>query len=176
MPAIRRQIGAANDLRMSGFTPQTVASCRRPGFSVTPPESRPPAGRDWQRIPRRPPAFRGATTDLFTSLQELPVDPPLAPALDFVALKTTLLARLDPAAHRSAPRAIAHRAVARSSSGQPPDPIEPIMAAPEFPQPMYAPLRDLSPRVRAAGRRLFRRTRWACCWRTTPSSRPTWSG
>lgn len=28
---------------------------------------------------------------------------------------------------------------------KPPDPIQPIMAAPQFPQPMYAPLRDLSP-------------------------------
>jgi hypothetical protein len=35
-----------------------------------------------------------------------------------------------------------------------PDPLQPIMAAPQFPQPMYAPLRDLSPEFLLPG--LFR--------------------
>jgi hypothetical protein len=88
--------------------------------------------------------FRSATQDLFTLFPSLPVDPPQQPSLDLAALKTTLMTRLDPTV--TVPRRMQGLiSVSARLPWQPVDPIEPIMAAPEFPQPMYIPLRDLSP-------------------------------
>ena len=67
----------------------------------------------------------------------------LAPALDLVAIKTTLLTGLDPVT--TVPKRV--QSLISFSAGPlrfATDPLEEIMAAPEFPQPMYAPLRDLS--------------------------------
>ena len=50
------------------------------------------------------------------------------------------------------------------------------MAAPVFPQPMYAPLRDLLRTTCCPASSRCRRTRSACSKPTTRSSRPTWSG
>jgi hypothetical protein len=134
----------AQNLRGSKFTPEVIAAIPpRTAFQITPPgvlltgtaagpESA--AGK----------AFRDATTDLFTYAQAQPVDPPLAPALELASVKTTLMARLDPIT--TVPRrALSLISLTSRVKWQPVDPIEPIMAAPEFPQPMYAPLRDLSP-------------------------------
>lgn len=88
-------------------------------------------------------AFRAATAALFTAVTAAPADPPPAPALALASLKTTLTTRLDPAA--TVPRRVqALLAFAPRLSWTAADPLEPIMAAPEFPQAMYAPLRDLS--------------------------------
>ncbi|MGI8771233.1 MAG: hypothetical protein ACR2JE_07340, partial [Acidobacteriaceae bacterium] len=88
-------------------------------------------------------AFRSATDDLFTAFQDVPVDPPQSPSLALATLKTTLMARLDPAV--TVPRRM-QALISFSSrlSWVAADPLETIMAAPDFPQPMYAPLRDLS--------------------------------
>ena len=84
-------------------------------------------------------AFRGATTDLFTALAATPVDPPAAPDLALASLKTTLLTRLDPAA--TVPRRVQSRLGFSSQlSWTVADPLEPILAAPDFPQPMVQPL------------------------------------
>jgi hypothetical protein len=74
----------------------------------------------------------------------LPIDPPPDPALKLAELKTTLLTRLDPAV--TVPRR-AQALISLSSRfiRTQIDPLDTIMAAPDFPQPMYAPLRDLSP-------------------------------
>jgi hypothetical protein len=72
-----------------------------------------------------------------------PADPPLAPALDLTALKTTVIARLNPAVTVPA-RMGSIIAMPGGVPWFPADPIEPIMAAPAFPQPMYQPLRDLN--------------------------------
>jgi hypothetical protein len=148
-PAIRRLLRRAKDateLTPAGFTPQAVAQAPpNASFAVTPPGTPPPSGG-----PTSGPdsaqavAFRSAASDLFTSFQALPVDPPLAPALDLVTLKTTLLGRLDPTI--TVPRRVQYLiSFSPSFTWQAPDLLEPIMAAPEFPQPMYVPLRDLSP-------------------------------
>jgi hypothetical protein len=87
--------------------------------------------------------FRVAAGHALAAVHAIPADPALAPALDVPALAGTVLARLDPA------RTVAARmsSVIAMPGGLPwftPDPIEPIMAAPVFPQPMYIPLRDLN--------------------------------
>jgi hypothetical protein len=89
-------------------------------------------------------AFRNATSDLFTGLHDVPLDPPPPPALEFAALKATLMTRLNPVT--TVPRRVQSLiSFSPRLSWQAADPLEPIMAAPDFPQPMYAPLRDLSP-------------------------------
>ncbi|HEY4185517.1 MAG TPA: hypothetical protein VGP07_10630 [Polyangia bacterium] len=158
--AARTRIDASDKLRPSGFTPATVASLpARPDFEIAvapagaPPLTTPPTTTTTGGDSPAAAAFRGATSDLFTFFQAQPVDPPQAPALDLRALKTTLLTRLDPAT--TVPRrALARLARSPALTWQPPDPIEPIMAAPEFPQPMYAPLRDLSPQYVLPGAEL----------------------
>jgi hypothetical protein len=137
---------AATALTMAGFTPQAVVQAPpNPSFVVTPPGTPPPSvGVSSGRDSAQAQAFRSATSDLFTSFQALPVDAPQAPALDLAALKTTLLTRLDPMV--TVPRRVQYLiAFSPRFTWQAPDPLEPIMAAPEFPQPMYGPLRDLSP-------------------------------
>jgi hypothetical protein len=70
-------------------------------------------------------------------------DPPVAPELDVDALSTAVTARLDPAT--TVPARMAWLVIAPARlNWHPADPIREIMAAPSFPQPMYAPLRDLS--------------------------------
>lgn len=145
-PAINKllqQAQAANDLTTANFTPAAVAqSPPNPNFTVTTPGTAPASGGTGADSAQAA-AFRNATLDLFTSFQEIPVDPPLAPALDLVGIKTTLLARLDPAL--TVPKRVQSLInFTPRLSWLAPDPLEQIMAAPEFPQPMYAPLRDLS--------------------------------
>ena len=87
--------------------------------------------------------FRVAAGSALAAVHAAPADPPLAPALDVPALAATVLTRLDPA--RTVPALLG--SVIAMPGGLPwftPDPIEPIMAAPDFPQPMYLPLRDLN--------------------------------
>jgi hypothetical protein len=64
--------------------------------------------------------------------------------LDLSALRTQVVAALDPklAIEASFQNRIKRRA---DFIWNPPDPIEPVMAHPEFPQPMYAPLASISP-------------------------------
>jgi hypothetical protein len=135
---------AANDLKMSGFTPTVVTQApSNPNFTVTTPGT-PPASGGTGPDSLQAKAFRSATKDLFTSFQDFPVDPPQAPSLDLAGIKTTVLTRLDPVV--TVPRRMQSLILFSARfSWLAPDLLEPIMAAPEFPQPMYAPLRDLSP-------------------------------
>ena len=87
--------------------------------------------------------FRTAAGATLDAVQAVPADPPLAAALDVAALSETMLRRLEPAAtvRKKVNSIIGVR------GGEPwfaADPLEPIMAAPSFPQPMYLPLRDLN--------------------------------
>ena len=87
--------------------------------------------------------FRDAVSTALTAVHAPPADPPLAPALDLTALKATVVARLNPAV--TVPARMG--SIIAMPGGVPwfaADPIEPIMAAPAFPQPMYQPLRDLN--------------------------------
>ena len=138
----------ADKLRATSFTtvamrdvaPHPTFQILAPG--VPPPTQNVPGGRA-QDSPQAA-GFRSAIGELFTAYQAAPVDPAVAQSLEIANLKTTVMTRLDPAT------TVARRtqALIRLSSAinwQPADPIDPIMAAPEFPQPMYVPLRDLSP-------------------------------
>src|SRR6266849_5165911 len=146
-PVLKKLLQKAKNatvLTMAGFTPQTVALVPpNPGFVVTPAGTPPSGGSSSGADSAQAQAFRGATMDLFTSFQMLPADPPQSAALDLAALKTTLLTRLNPAV--TVPRRLQYLvAFSPRFTWQATDALEPIMAAPEFPQPMYAPLRDLS--------------------------------
>jgi hypothetical protein len=65
------------------------------------------------------------------------------PPTDLGALASSVLSALDPTS-TVVRRALSLVSVDSRLQWTPADPIEPIMAAPDFPQPMYAPLRDLS--------------------------------
>ncbi len=87
--------------------------------------------------------FRDAVSTALTAVHAPPADPPLAPALDLTGLTATVVARLNPAV--TVPARMG--SIIAMPGGVPwfaADPIEPIMAAPAFPQPMYQPLRDLN--------------------------------
>jgi len=145
LQSVLKNVAAANDLTMAGMTPQSVSETPpRPNFTIVAPGTPPPAAGAIGPDSTPAQAFRSAAADLFTVLQSLPVDPPPPPALDLAALQTTLLTRLDPVF--TVPwRMQSLISIPPRIAWQPIDPIEPIMAAPDFPQPMYVPLRDLSP-------------------------------
>jgi hypothetical protein len=133
-------------LTVGGMTPGTVAAVPPlPGFQVNPSGVAPAAGPAPGSGPDTPAAiaFRSATSDLFGYVVQQPVEPPQAPPLDLAALQSTLLARLDPVS-TVARRIQAQISFASSFQWKFTDPLEPIMAAPVFPQPMYVPLRDYS--------------------------------
>jgi hypothetical protein len=128
------------------MTPGTVGSVPQlPGFGITPAGTPPSAGPAPGTGPDSPAAaaFRAATATVFGYTSLLPTDPPEAPALDLGALQTTLMNRLDPVT--TVPRRVQSRiTLPPRITWQPLDPLEPIMAAPVFSQPMYVPLRDYS--------------------------------
>jgi len=86
--------------------------------------------------------FRVAAGPAFGALHDIPADPPAGPALDIAALSATVLSRLNPASTVAARLG----SIVRMPGGPwyPADPLQPIMAAPSFPEPMYEPLRDLN--------------------------------
>jgi hypothetical protein len=136
----------ATEMNVADFTPQAIAKIPpRPSFAIAPAGSAPAAasgssGPDSAQAA----AFRAATSDLFTYVQAIPVDLLQAPALDITALRTTLLTRLNPIT--TVPRRVRSLiSISVRLPWLPVDPLEQIMAAPSFPQPMYVPLRDLSP-------------------------------
>ena len=70
-------------------------------------------------------------------------DPPARPPLDLRRTRTTLLRALDP--DKTLPARVAARVKVPQERGwDPEDPLEGIMAAPEFPTPMVTALRELS--------------------------------
>jgi hypothetical protein len=70
-------------------------------------------------------------------------DPPARPGLDLPGTRTTLVRALDP--EKTLPARIATRVKVPQERGwNPEDPLEGIMAAPEFPTPMVTALREMS--------------------------------
>ncbi len=133
-------------MTVGAMTPAAVATePQLPGFQVSAAGVAPMAGLAPGSGADTPAAaaFRSATSDLFGYIDQQPLDPPQAPALDLGALQTTLMTRLDPAS--TLPRRVGSRiSFSASFKWTAADPLEPIMAAPVFPQPMYIPLRDYS--------------------------------
>jgi len=142
---ISQQAAVATDLNPANMTPQTVAAAPpNPTFAVTAAGVAPAAGPTTGGDSAQAAAFRSATSELFTGLLDVPADPAPAPTLELATLKTTLMARLDPAI--TVPRrTLSLLSFSSHLTWKAPDALEPIMAAPTFPQPMYEPLRDLSP-------------------------------
>jgi hypothetical protein len=88
--------------------------------------------------------FRDAAAGVFRELSVPPFEPaPLEP-VSLSALQTSLQQTLRPEATFAA--AIQRRLKLPPGSARQPgdDPLEPVMAAPQFPQPMYKPLAELS--------------------------------
>jgi len=139
-------------VRIAGFTPQAIAQApQNPDFVITVPPATPPVPAP--AVPAPAPGasdsptaarFRSALLPLAAAWQAPAPDPPLAPALDTAQLGQAVLAGLDPAVTVPA-RTLSMIGVAPGLEWHPPDPIRTIMAAPSFPQPMYAPLASLSP-------------------------------
>jgi hypothetical protein len=126
------------------LTPQTIANVPpRPGFSISAPGVPPPAGGSGTTDSVEAGLFRAALLPLTAALQAPQPDPPLAAALDMQSLRDTVITRIDPTV--TVPARVLSTLNLGLLNWHPPDPIQPIMAAPTFPQPMYAPLRDLSP-------------------------------
>jgi hypothetical protein len=134
---------AASQVHFSAFTPAAVAQVPpKSNFQITAPGTVAVSGGGTADSVQAA-AFRKATSQLFSEYQQLPANAAPLPALDLTTLRTAVLARIDPI--RTVPMRIQGLLTLSSNiSWQPADPLEPIMAAPEFPQPMYAPLRDLS--------------------------------
>jgi hypothetical protein len=137
--------GASDRLRMSRFTAAQVAAVpQRPDFSLTAPNTSPArAVRAGSSDSDQAKAFRAASGELFAAFQDQPVDPPARPPLQLESLQRRTLDRIDPSA--TVPQRIHAMISFQKIKWQPPDILaSPILAAPEFPQPMYVALRDLS--------------------------------
>jgi hypothetical protein len=141
---LRRAWVVPDTVRFKNLSPSTVATTPpRPDFRIMPAGQPIPLPAGGTTDSPDAAAFRTAAGRLAGDLQApLPDPPPPVPA-DISALRTTVLARLDPAVTVPA-RMHALIQVSVSLNWNPVDPIAPIMAYPEFPQPMYLPLRDLS--------------------------------
>jgi hypothetical protein len=88
-------------------------------------------------------AFRAAAAELIGQVRQPPIArAPLVPA-DLTELRGKILAALDPALTIERPL-LRRLSAAPSLLRQASDALDPVMAAPDFPQPMYQPLRDLS--------------------------------
>ena len=135
---------AADQVQFGNFTPQAVAAVPpQPGFQVVAPGTPMPAGGTGTADSAQGALFRTATSQLFGYFQALPDNPAPLPSLDIAGIRSTVLTRLDPVT--TIPKRLATLInIPSRLNWQPLDLLEPIMAAPEFPQPMYAPLRDLS--------------------------------
>jgi hypothetical protein len=91
-------------------------------------------------------AFKNAARDLHKYLQNAFAPPPsaaarLAPAMDLVEVAKSLLPSLNP---ENTIKSRVQASLVIASDTKTGDPLEPIMDAPQFPQPMYEALRDIS--------------------------------
>jgi hypothetical protein len=142
---------AAEEFQFSGFTPAVVANVPpRSGFQIVPADTTSPNPGSDGSDSAEAAAFRTATGQLFTEYQALPSNPQPLGALDIAGLHTAVLTRIDPVVTVAARmRGLINFSV--MFPWAPLDPLEPIMAGPVFPQPMYAPLRDLDPQYLLPG-------------------------
>lgn len=153
---VRERVAQPTTLRrFSEVTEDTVANLiGRPAFQIVA-EGQAVTVQPLSKVPATDSAtaqaFRQAARDHLARIKPGRLGMMFAPPapLDLVAVRTDVQAQLEP---RRALVALARVLVTSSSNATPavnpapaaPVPIEPIMAAPKFPQPMYEPLRDLS--------------------------------
>jgi hypothetical protein len=142
---------AAQQLQFVNFTPAAIAQVPpRPDFQIVAAGTAPPPQGTGTADSAQAAAFRSATSVLFTNYAALPSNLQPLPALNIAALHTTLLARIDPVVTVAA-RISGLISLPLNFPWKPLDPLEPIMAGPVFPQPIYAPLRDLDPQYLLPG-------------------------
>ena len=125
----------ANAPTIPDFHPQEPPP-EDPGTVLPPPP--PPGATDGPELA----AFRQAAEALLGRLAEKPVEGQKEFEVDLADLADKVLLGLDPALNLN-PLAGAKVSVSQNL-WNPADPLEPVMAAPQFPQPMYEPLRDIS--------------------------------
>ena len=138
------QVAVSGNLRMSGFQPQRVTAVpARPNFQVMAAGIAQPGGNATGADSAQAAAFRTAAGELFTDYQAVPTYPPQPPALDLNGLRMQALIALEPL--NTVPQRVQSLlSFSAQFSWKASDPLEPIMAAPTFPQAMYRPLTDLS--------------------------------
>ncbi len=145
------QRSAAGPVAFASFTPSAIESVpARPDFAIVAIGTISQNGGSGGTDSPDAAAFRKATGDLFTMYQTLPPQPTALPVLDVPALRTTIVKRIDPLTTIPA-RMGSLITIGTRLPWKPVDPLNPIMAAPEFPQPMYVPLRDLDERYLLPG-------------------------
>jgi hypothetical protein len=139
--------GASKHLKgiaMGSFTEQAVADIpARRNFTLTIPGRAPVPMGSGGSDSAQAKAFRTATDDLFADFQSRPKDPRPEQSLNLSELKSTLLQGLDPTI--TVPAQIRAILLPARVSFNSQDELDPISAVPQFLQPMYVPLRDLSP-------------------------------
>lgn len=116
---------------MPGFTRVGVGVPQAPGTITNAPDSGDAA------------TMRGGLQTVLTTLNGVVAPPPPPSQIDLGALAGSVLQALDPSS-TVVRRALSLVQVDPRLNWAPADPIEPIMAAPDFPQPMYQPLCHLS--------------------------------
>lgn len=89
------------------------------------------------------PRFRLALATAFGNINVAPAAGETLYPIDLGRVTTTLLGALDPS--KTIGATFGGGRIGILSPWNPPDPLDPVMAAPSFPQPMYKPLYDLSP-------------------------------
>jgi hypothetical protein len=141
-------------LTIDEITTDAVAEAPpRPGFQVVPGQH-PGADQPDASGSDSPDAagFRVAAGKVAEVLQAVPEDPDDSDPLDLEGIAGTVLGALDP--ELTVPVRIGAIVSIDSELWDPDDPLEPIMAAPEFRQPMYAALRDISQELLLPGMEL----------------------
>jgi hypothetical protein len=142
----RPAIVAASGLRFDALTPQAIASIPpRPGFQVSQRHQDPPPVPAGAQGPDSAEAanFRRAVGAAAQTFVQAPFDPPAPPPAPLSDLRSVVTTGLDP--ETTIPARIGGIITVGPTLGwSPADPLEPVLAAPEFDGPMYEPLRDLS--------------------------------
>ncbi|MEO9158427.1 MAG: hypothetical protein ABI591_22630, partial [Kofleriaceae bacterium] len=111
----------------------------RAGFEITKPRSTAMLARAGTDSPQAA-RFRTALLGLHADLEKAPTPSPPPPALAVPGVRASLLDALAPV--HSIPKRMLARI--RGDLGTRTDPLETVMWAPQFDQPMYAPLADIS--------------------------------
>lgn len=150
---LRRRWVAGIRVRFAKLTPGALAAAPpapefHPGQAGK--DSPPPTGAVGPDSPEAQ-RFRSAATRLAETLQMPTPEPPAPKPVDLPGLSETVLQRLNPATTIPARVARLIHIDERLQWDKRGDPLDTIMAAPEFPQPMYRPLRDLSQQLLMPG-------------------------
>lgn len=127
------------NLRPASFARQPAAT----GFQLRVAGTRNPSPLSSGNSAADATAFGNAAASLTAFVTAPGPERPLPAVLDVASMRATLSQRLDPEITMAGRAAYLTTIDMLRLNWNPPDPLHEIMAAPEFAQPMYAPLRDL---------------------------------